>query len=114
MDHSTDMRKVLAIVALLASSACGTSDQWQKPGTGQAVADTDLRQCRREATQETMWLFADWRPFAFDIEAFWNWRSEPARRAVRRSNELSRLQAEQTLAIACMRNKGYAIGPASS
>ena len=65
--------------------------------------------CRREAVQETMRLFADWRPFAFDADAFWNYRSAPARRAVQRSNEFSQSQAEQTLAVACMRNKGYVI-----
>jgi hypothetical protein len=102
------MRKVLAIVALLASSACGTLGQWQKPGADQAAADNDLQQCRREAVQEMMRLYADWRPFAFDTEPFWNYRSDPARRAVRRSNEVSQLQAEQTLSVACMRNKGYA------
>ena len=63
MDHITDMRKVLAIVALLASSACGTATGWQKPGTEQSLVDGDLRQCRRAAVQETMRLFADWRPF---------------------------------------------------
>ena len=78
MDHITDMRKVLAIVALLASSACGTATGWQKPGTEQSLVDSDLRQCRREAVQETMRLFADWRPFAFDADVFWNWRSAPA------------------------------------
>ena len=109
MDHITDMRKVLAIVALLASSACGTATGWQKPGTEQSLVDGDLRQCRREAVQETMRLFADWRPFAFDADAFWNWRSAPARRAVQRSNEFSQSQAEQMLAVACMRNKGYVI-----
>lgn len=109
MDHITDMRKVLAIVALLASSACGTATGWHKPGTEQSLVDSDLRQCRREAVQETMRLFADWRPFAFDGDAFWNWRSAPARRAVQRSNEFSQLQAEQMLAVSCMRNKGYVI-----
>jgi hypothetical protein len=106
------MRKVLAIVTLAASSACGTSGQWQKPGADQAIVDKDLVQCRREAVQETMRLFADWRPFAFDNEPFWNYRSEPQRRAVRRSNEISQNQAEQTLAVACMRNKGYEIAGA--
>ena len=33
----------------------------------------------------------------------------PQRRAVQRSNEFSQSQAEQTLAVACMRNKGYVI-----
>ena len=106
------MRKIVLIVTLLASSACGTSGQWQKPGTDQAVVDKDLLQCRREATQEMMRLFADWRPFAIDHEPYWNWRSEPQRRAVRRSNELSQAQAEQTLAVTCMRNKGYTIAGA--
>jgi hypothetical protein len=109
MDHITDMRKVLGIMALLASSACGTATGWQKPGIEQSLVDSDLRQCRREAMQETMRLFADWRPFAFDTDAFWNYRSAPARRAVQRSNELSHFQAEQMLAAACMRSKGYAI-----
>jgi hypothetical protein len=109
MDHTTRMRKVLAIVALLASSACGTATGWQKSGVDQSLVDGDLRQCRREAVQETMRLFADWRPFAFDTDAFWNFRSAPARRAVQRSNEFSQLQAEQILAVTCMRNKGYAI-----
>jgi hypothetical protein len=108
MDHTIGMRKVLAIVALLASSACGTATGWQKPGVDQSLVDSDLRQCRREAMQETMRLFADWRPFAFDTDAFWNWRSAPQRRAVQRSNEFSQFQAEQILAITCMRNKGYA------
>jgi hypothetical protein len=108
MDHTTDMRKVLGIVALLASSACGTATGWQKPGSDQSVVDSDLRQCRREAVQETMRLFADWRPFAFDTDAFWNGRSAPARRAVQRSNDFSQFQAEQMLAVTCMRNKGYA------
>jgi hypothetical protein len=106
------MRKVLAILTLLASSACGTSTQWHKPGTDQALVDTDLRHCRREAVQETMRLFADWRPFAFDTEPFWNSRSEPARHAVRRSNEVSQSQAENGLAVACMRHKGYSIAGA--
>jgi hypothetical protein len=109
MGHITDMRKVLAIVALVASSACGTATGWQKSGVDQSLVDGDLRQCRREAVQETMRLFADWRPFAFDTDAFWNFRSAPARRAVQRSNEFSQLQAEQILAVTCMRNKGYAI-----
>ena len=109
MDHSTGMRKVLVIVALLASSACGTATGWQKAGVDQSLVDSDLRQCRREAMQETMRLFADWQPFAFDTDAFWNHRSAPARRAVQRSNEFSQLQAEQMLAVTCMRNKGYAI-----
>ena len=109
MDHSTDMGKVLAIAALLASSACGTAPGWQRPGTDQSLVDGDLRQCRREAAQETMRLFTDWRPFAFDGDAFWNYRSAPARRAVQRSNEFSQVQAEQVLAVTCMRNKGYAI-----
>ena len=109
MDHITDMRKVLAIVALVASSACGTATGWHKPGSEQSLVDSDLRQCRREAVQETMRLFADWRPFAFDGDTFWNWRSAPQRRAVQRSNEFSQSQAEQKLAIACMRNKGYLI-----
>jgi hypothetical protein len=56
-----------------------------------------------------MRLFADWRPFAFDLDGFWNWRSVPQRQAVQRSNEVSQAQAEQTLAVACMRGKGYAI-----
>lgn len=103
------MRKVLAIVTLLASSACGTAAGWQKPGIDQATVDGDLRQCRREAVQETVRLFADWRPFAFDADAFWNWRSAPARRAVQRSDEFSQAQAEQMLTVACMRNKGYVI-----
>lgn len=107
MDHTTGMRKVLVIAALLASSACGTAPGWQKPGVDQALVDGDLRQCRREAMQETMRLFADWRPFAFDTDAYWNWRSAPQRRAVQRSNELSQSQAEQMLAVTCMRNKGY-------
>ena len=109
MDHTIGMRKVLAIVALLASSACGTATGWQKPGVDQSLVDSDLRQCRREAMQEMMRLFADWRPFAFDTDAFWNNRSAPARRAVQRSNEFSQLQAEQMLAVACMRGKGYVI-----
>jgi hypothetical protein len=109
MDHITDMRKVLAIVALLASSACGTGPGWQKPGVDQSLVDGDLRQCRREAVQETMRLFADWRPFAFDADVFWNYRSAPARRAVQRSNDFSQSQAEQMLAVSCMRNKGYVI-----
>jgi hypothetical protein len=109
LDHIIDMRKVLAIVALLASSACGTAPGWQKPGSDQAVIDTDLLHCRREAVQETMRLFADWRPFAFDADVFWNYRSAPARRAVQRSNEFSESQAEQMLAVGCMRNKGYVI-----
>ena len=109
MDHTIGMRKVLAIVALLASSACETATGWQKPGADQALVDGDLRQCRREAMQEMMRLYADWRPFAFDTDAYWNWRSAPQRRAVQRSNEFSQFQAEQTLAVACMRNKGYAI-----
>jgi hypothetical protein len=109
MDHITEMRKVLAIVAVLASSACGTATGWQKSGVDQSLVDGDLRQCRREAVQEMMRLFADWRPFAFDTDAFWNHRSAPARRAVQRSNEFSQLQAEQMLAVACMRNKGYVI-----
>ena len=109
MDHITDMRKVLAIVALLASSACGMAAGWHKPGTAQLLVDSDLRQCRREAVQEAMRLFADWRPFALDGDAFWNYRSAPQRRAVQRSNEFSQSQAEQKLAIACMRNKGYLI-----
>ena len=66
------------LVVLLASSACGTASGWQKPGTDQSLVDGDLRQCRRAAVQETMRLFADWRPFAFDADAFWNWRSAPA------------------------------------
>ena len=106
------MRKILLIVALLASSACGTSTEWQKAGTDQALVDDDLRQCRREAMQETMRLFADWRPFAFDTDAFWNHRSAPTRRAVQRSNEVSQGQAEQTLAVTCMRHKGYTIAGA--
>jgi hypothetical protein len=109
MDHSTDMREVLAIVALAASSACATATGWQKPGIDQSLMDGDLRQCRHEAVQETMRLFADWRPFAFDTDAFWNHRSAPARRAVRRSNGFSQVQAEQMLAVACMRNKGYVV-----
>ena len=107
MDHITDMRKILPIVALLASSACGTSPDWQKSGTDQSLVDSDLRQCRREAMQEMMRLYADWRPFAFDTDAFWNWRSAPQRRAVQRANEFSQSQAEQTLAVTCMRGKGY-------
>ena len=109
MDHITDMRKVLGIVALLASSACGTATGWQKPGVDQSLVDSDLRQCRREATQEMMRLYADWRPFAFDTDAFWNYRSAPARHAVQRSNEFSQFQAEQMLAVTCMRSKGYVI-----
>jgi hypothetical protein len=109
MDHITDMRKVLGIVALLASSACGTATGWQKPGTEPSLVDGDLRQCRRAAVQQTMRLFADWRPFAFDADVFWNWRSAPQRRAVQRSNEYSQPQAEQMLAVACMRQKGYVI-----
>ena len=107
MDHTIGMRKVLVIVALLASSACGTATGWQKPGVDQSLVDSDLRQCRREAMQEMMRLYADWRPFAFDTDAFWNWRSAPQRRAVQRSNEVSQSQAEQTLAVTCMRGKGY-------
>ena len=107
MDHTIAMRKVLVIVALLASSACGTATGWQKAGVEQSLVDSDLRQCRRAAVQETMRLFADWRPFALDLDAFWNWRSAPQRHAVRRSNEFSQSQAEQLLAVACMRNKGY-------
>ena len=109
MDHITDMRKILPIVALLASSACGTSTDWQKPGIDQALVDSDLRYCRREATQEMMRLFADWRPFAFDSEPFWNARSAPTRRAVQRSNDFAQGQAEQTLTVTCMRSKGYTI-----
>jgi hypothetical protein len=109
MDHTIGMRKVLAIVTLLASSACGTATGWQKPGADPSLVDSDLRQCRREAVQETMRLFADWRPFAFDTDVFWNHRSAPARRAVQRSNEFSQFQAEQMLAVACMRGKGYVI-----
>ena len=56
-----------------------------------------------------MRLFADWRPFAFDTDAFWNWRSAPQRRAVQRANEFSQSQAEQTLAVTCMRGKGYTL-----
>jgi hypothetical protein len=106
------MRKVLAIVALLASSACGTSGEWQKAGIDQALVYNDLRQCRHGATQEMMRLFADWRPFAFDGEPFWNARAAPTRRAVQRSNEFAQGQAEQTLAVTCMRNKGYTIAGA--
>lgn len=109
MDHTIDMRKVLGIVALLASSACGTATGWQKPGTDQSLVASDLRQCRHQAVQETMRLFADWRPFAFDTDLFWNHRSAPARHAVQRSNELSQLQAEQMLAVTCMRGKGYVV-----
>jgi hypothetical protein len=109
MDHTTAMRKVLVIVALLASSACGTATGWQKPGVDQSLVDSDLRQCRREAMQQMMRLYADWRPFAFDTDAFWNSRSAPQRRAVQRSNEFSQSQAEQMLAVTCMRGKGYTI-----
>jgi hypothetical protein len=107
MDHTIGMRKVLVIVALLASSACGTATGWQKPGADQSLVEGDLRQCRRQAMQEMMRLYADWRPFAFDTDAFWNWRSAPQRRAVQRSNEFSQAQAEQMLAVTCMRGKGY-------
>src|ERR1044072_4833232 len=95
MDHTTRMRKVLAIVALLASSACGTASGRQKPGVDQSLGDSNLRQCRREATQEMMRLYADWRPFAFDTDTFWNWRSAPQRRAVQRSNEFSQAQRSE-------------------
>jgi hypothetical protein len=109
MDHTIGMRKVLVIVTLLASSACGTATGWQKPGADPSLVDDDLRLCRREAMQEMMRLYADWRPFAFDTDAFWNWRSAPQRRAVQRSNEFSQARAEQMLAVTCMRNKGYVV-----
>jgi hypothetical protein len=109
MDHTIGMRKVLVIVTLLASSACGTATGWQKPGADPSLVDDDLRLCRREAMQEMMRLYADWRPFAFDTDAFWNWRSAPQRRAVQGSNEFSQARAEQMLAVTCMRNKGYVV-----
>lgn len=101
------MHKVLLILALLASSACGTSGQWQKPGIERAAIDSDLRKCRHDAVQETLRLYADWRPFAFDSGPFWNARDGQTRHAAHRSSEISQMQAEQTLAMACMRNKGY-------
>ena len=103
------MRQVLLIVALLASSACGTSNQWQKPGTVQAVVDNDLRKCRHDALQESLLLYADWQPFAFDSRLFWNGKDLPTYRLVREITDRSQLQAEQMLAVACMRNKGYVI-----
>jgi hypothetical protein len=102
------MRKSLLIVTLLASSACGTSGQWQKAGTDQAVVDNDLRQCRHDALQESLRLYADWRPFAFDSPPYWNYRDLQTRRLVSRINDNNQTQAEQMLAVACMRNKGYA------
>jgi hypothetical protein len=112
MDHIIDMRKVLLIVVFLASSACGTSSQWEKPGTDQTATDSDLRQCRHTAQQESLRLYADWLPFAFDAPIFWNGRDLPTARLVREITDSNLLHAERTLAVACMRNKGYAIAGA--
>ena len=109
LDHSIDMRQVLLILVVLASSACGTSHQWQKPGIAQAVVDTDLRQCRHAAMQESLRLYADWMPFAFDAQLFWNGKDLPTHRLVRDIIDRNQQQAEQMLAVACMRNKGYVI-----
>jgi glutaredoxin-related protein len=109
LDHSIDMRQVLLILVVLASSACGTSHQWQKPGIAQVVVDTDLRQCRHAAMQESVRLYADWQTFPFDAQLFWNGKDLPTHRLVRDIVERSQLQAEQMLAVACMRNKGYVI-----
>jgi hypothetical protein len=106
------MRKVLLIVMLLASSACGTPNQWQKPGTDQAAVDDDLRKCRHDALQESLRLSADWLPFAFDAPPFWNYRDGQTRRLMSRANDNSQMQAERMLAIICMRDKGYVISGA--
>ena len=103
------MRKVLLLLALVASSACGTSSQWQKPGTEQSAVDNDLRKCRHDALQESLRLYADWQPFAFDAQLFWNGKDLPTHRLVREATDRSQLQAEQMLSVACMRNKGYVI-----
>ena len=87
-------------MALVASSACGTSSQWQKPGNDQIATDADLRQCRHAAQQESLRL---------DAPIFWNGRDLPTSRLVREINDRNQLQAEQLLAVACMHNKGYAI-----
>jgi hypothetical protein len=101
------MRQALLLVVLAASSACGTSSLWQKPGNDQLATDNDLRQCRHAAQQESLRLFADWLPFAFDAPVFWNGRDLPTSRLVHRINDRSQLHAEQMLAVTCMRNKGY-------
>jgi hypothetical protein len=106
------MRKALLLMVLVTSSACGTSSQWQKPGIDQAATDSDLRQCRRAAQQESLRLYADWLPFAFDAPIFWNGRDLPTARLVQEITDSSQMHAERTLAVACMRSKGYAIANA--
>lgn len=106
------MRKALLFMVLVTSSACGTSSQWQKPGNDQTATDNDLRQCRHAAQQESLRLFADWLPFAFDAPIFWNGRDLPTARLVREITDRSQMHAERTLAVTCMRNKGYAIASA--
>ena len=96
-------------MVLLASSACGTSSQWQRSDTSQAVVDGDLRKCRHDAVQESMRVYADWQPFAFDAQLFWNGKDLPTHRLVRGIIDRNQLQAEQMLAVACMRNKGYVV-----
>lgn len=106
------MRKALLLMVLITSSACGTSSQWQRPGNDQAATDNDLRQCRHAAQQESLRLFADWLPFVFDAPIFWNGRDLPTARLVHEITDRNLLHAERTLAVACMRNKGYAIASA--
>ncbi|MBM3650463.1 MAG: hypothetical protein FJX11_22025 [Alphaproteobacteria bacterium] len=102
------MRKVLPLIVLLAVSACATAGQWQKPDTAQATVDNDLRQCRRDAVQESLRLFADWRPFSVDAPPFWNYMWAPQRRLAHKAIDDGQMQAEQALTVTCMRNKGYA------
>jgi hypothetical protein len=103
------MRNALLLMILVASSACETSSRWQKPGNDQIATDNDLRHCRHTAQQESLRLYADWLPFAFDAPIFWNGRDLPTARLVREISENNQMQAERTLAVACMRSKGYAI-----
>lgn len=106
------MRKALLLLVLVTSSACGTSSQWQKAGSDQTATDNDLRHCRHAAQQESLRLYADWMPFAFDAPIFWNGKDLPTARLVREIVDNNQMQAERMLAVTCMRNKGYAIANA--
>ena len=70
-DHITGMRLVpplmLASMLALAVAACGAPGPWERPGISDAVAASDLGECRRGAEEEVSRTYVFSFPFPYPL-----------------------------------------------
>jgi hypothetical protein len=107
-DHITGMRLVpplmLASMLALAVAACGAPGPWERPGISDAVAASDLGECRRGAEEEVSRTYVFSFPFPYPL----GWGgAQVSYLAWQKRFEAERAYAESRLTDDCMRSRGY-------